>query len=196
MKTKTKKDKIISTANKLFIKLGYENVTVNQIIEDSGVSKGTFYHYFEAKKELLGYILDEHDIEFDEFILSLPDNLPPLQRLKNFLNFVLEIYYRSTDNDITILNAKYLYKSQLDLPYHKKFILDEKRGIFRILYELVDAAISNNDFRSVLASNEIVENIMMIMRGVLFNWYLKDTRFNLVEKGNYLIQLYLDDISN
>mgnify|MGYP001661463773 CR=1 FL=1 len=48
-KAKTTKKKIVSAAWKLFYEQGYDNTTVDDIVEESGTSKGSFYHYFEGK---------------------------------------------------------------------------------------------------------------------------------------------------
>jgi AcrR family transcriptional regulator len=41
----------------LFQQKGYEQVTVREIINAVGVAKGTFYHYFDAKSDLLDAIV-------------------------------------------------------------------------------------------------------------------------------------------
>jgi len=61
------KGKIINAAWDLFYEQGYENTTVEEIIDKSGTSKGSFYHYFEGKDALLGslsYIFDENTLSF------------------------------------------------------------------------------------------------------------------------------------
>lgn len=194
MKKYNNKDKIISVAVNLFTSIGYDKVTVNQIIEASNTSKGTFYHYFKAKNELLGYILDMHDEELKAFLLALPNDMTSLEKVKELVSCVLRTYYKEND-EIATANIKQIYKSQLELPDHRKFLLNEDRYIFKIFYELVDAASDNGEIQDELTSKEIVRTIMLMLRGALFNWYLSGTRFNLVDKGCYLINLYIDDIS-
>ena len=56
------KGRIISAAWKLFYEQGYEDATVEEIVEESRTSKGSFYHYFEGKDSLLSslsYLFDE-----------------------------------------------------------------------------------------------------------------------------------------
>ena len=45
--------KIVNAAWKLFYEQGYEDTTVEEIIELSQTSKGSFYHYFDGKDALL-----------------------------------------------------------------------------------------------------------------------------------------------
>ncbi|MCX7614690.1 MAG: TetR/AcrR family transcriptional regulator [Clostridiales bacterium] len=47
------KKRIRQEALKLFGQKGFENVTLNEICEASGINKHTFYYYFKAKDELL-----------------------------------------------------------------------------------------------------------------------------------------------
>ncbi len=48
-----RKAQIIQTALRLFAVKGYENTTVNNIIEETGISKGGFYHHYSSKEGLL-----------------------------------------------------------------------------------------------------------------------------------------------
>ena len=49
---------IIETAEKLFKENGYSNTSVEAIIKEMGVAKGTFYYYFKSKEEVLQAIVD------------------------------------------------------------------------------------------------------------------------------------------
>src|SRR5262249_24994392 len=44
---------ILDRAAALFIQHGYDNVSLNDLIADAGVSKGAFYHWFPSKDELI-----------------------------------------------------------------------------------------------------------------------------------------------
>jgi AcrR family transcriptional regulator len=49
---------LLDTAMSLFAARGYDNVPVQAITEEVGVAKGTFYHYFSSKDELLDAIIE------------------------------------------------------------------------------------------------------------------------------------------
>ncbi len=68
MGKKSVKSRIVSAAWQLFYEKGYNGTTVDEIIELSGTSKGSFYYYFDTKDELLNtlsLVLDEYYEELD-----------------------------------------------------------------------------------------------------------------------------------
>jgi len=48
-----RKQHVIKHAHELFIEKGYQSTSIQDILEYSGISKGTFYNYFSSKSELL-----------------------------------------------------------------------------------------------------------------------------------------------
>lgn len=49
---KTKKDDILEVASRLFYEQGYNQTGIQQIIQEAGAAKGTFYTFFKSKEEL------------------------------------------------------------------------------------------------------------------------------------------------
>lgn len=50
---KDRKQHVIKMAHQLFIDKGFQATSIQDILEYSGISKGTFYNYFSSKNELL-----------------------------------------------------------------------------------------------------------------------------------------------
>jgi AcrR family transcriptional regulator len=48
-----RKQNVVHTAHKLFIEKGFQATSIQDILDESGISKGTFYNYFSSKNELL-----------------------------------------------------------------------------------------------------------------------------------------------
>ena len=51
------RENIIRSARKLFNRSGFDNVSVNQIIADAGLTRGGFYSYFKSKSSLYAEVL-------------------------------------------------------------------------------------------------------------------------------------------
>ncbi|MDN4606107.1 TetR/AcrR family transcriptional regulator [Sporosarcina highlanderae] len=58
-----RKRKVMLTAKKLFIEKGFASTSVQDILEDAKISKGTFYNYFTSKNECLMAILEDANNE-------------------------------------------------------------------------------------------------------------------------------------
>lgn len=53
-----RRNEILDTAQRLFATKGYDKCTINDILNEIGIAKGTFYHYFKSKEEVLDAIID------------------------------------------------------------------------------------------------------------------------------------------
>ncbi len=49
---------LLDRAAELFLRHGYENVSLNDLIADAGVSKGAFYHWFPSKDALIAALAE------------------------------------------------------------------------------------------------------------------------------------------
>lgn len=69
-----RKQHVIGMAHQLFIEKGFQATSIQDILEFSGISKGTFYNYFSSKNELLiaifKTIFKKMDKERDELLIG------------------------------------------------------------------------------------------------------------------------------
>lgn len=52
-----RRQEILETAQRLFYTQGYETTSIQHIIDQVGIAKGTFYHYFSSKTQLLDELI-------------------------------------------------------------------------------------------------------------------------------------------
>ena len=57
---KEKQDKMINGAMQVFACKGYKNASTDDMVRDTGVSKGLWFHYFENKLGLYTFVLWLH----------------------------------------------------------------------------------------------------------------------------------------
>src|SRR5690554_5850943 len=53
-----KRQRVEEAAINEFADYNYESASVNRIVESAGIAKGSFYQYFEDKKDLYKHIMD------------------------------------------------------------------------------------------------------------------------------------------
>ncbi len=98
--------KIVTAAKRMFIKYGFENVSLSQVGKEADFGKSTLYHYFKSKNELLYVVIRTHDLkrlkscnnEFDK-------GSTPKERIYNYL---LE-YYNYVKKDFAMFMMTYHY---------------------------------------------------------------------------------------
>lgn len=59
-RTEETRGRLVSTATELFLKAGYESTSVDSVLAGAGLSKGTFYHHFRSKADLLDAVVDRY----------------------------------------------------------------------------------------------------------------------------------------
>ena len=102
-KTKTTKKKIVSAAWRLFYEQGYDNTTVDDIVEESGTSKGSFYHYFDGKDALMGTLAYVFDEKYEDLMPTLNENCP------NFLcTQHLPIFVKHITDDLAVFLTAFI----------------------------------------------------------------------------------------
>ncbi len=55
----TARERILQSAKELFAKKGYKNTSVEEIVQQAGISKGGFYFYFKSKSELMKELIEQ-----------------------------------------------------------------------------------------------------------------------------------------
>ncbi|MBN2117768.1 MAG: TetR/AcrR family transcriptional regulator [Anaerolineales bacterium] len=79
-----KRETIINAAVEEFAEYGLENASTNRIVENSGISKGSFYQYFEDKEDVFTYLLSVIEREKMEYFKG---KHPPSSNMDTFEYF-------------------------------------------------------------------------------------------------------------
>lgn len=61
-----RRNELLDVADRLFSTKGFSVTTINDIINEIGIAKGTFYHYFQSKEEILDAINERYIDLIDE----------------------------------------------------------------------------------------------------------------------------------
>jgi AcrR family transcriptional regulator len=77
-----KRGQIIDGAKRVFMKVGFDAASMNDITREAGVSKGTIYVYFENKEDLFGEIIEQ---ERQRITLKLKDILAGSEEVEDGL---------------------------------------------------------------------------------------------------------------
>lgn len=63
-KPEERRREIVSASRRLFLEKGYENTTIQDVMTKLQIAKGTAYHYFKSKEELLDAVVEDMVAEY------------------------------------------------------------------------------------------------------------------------------------
>jgi len=181
------KGRIVSAAWKLFYEQGYDNTTVEDIIFESGTSKGSFYHYFEGKDALLGSLA----MIFDEKYEQLRPTLDFSRNAIDLLIYINHELFTMIDNSVSIELLARLFSTQLTTR-GEKHLLDRSRTYFKLLQQIVRQGLEKGELRQDMTVNEIVNAYAMFERALMYDWCLSGGEYALAQHGARLLPLFLE----
>ena len=89
---------ILDVATRLFLEKGYENTSVQDIIDNlGGLTKGAIYHHFKSKEEILAAVIDHSTCESNKLLDEIRDR---------FLNFLSAVRCKTTFSESHRISRK------------------------------------------------------------------------------------------
>ena len=195
-----KRELIKNAAIDEFVEHGYENASINRMVEACKIAKGSFYQYFEDKKDVLMYLMD---ITAKAKIASLSPILMDSQDL-NFFDLIRELWLGglrfANENQKLARLGNEIMKNQNRGIY--KDILDSKGGMASDFYRhLIISAIVNGELRKDL-DVEYISYIFMALSIATIEYYFdqvlkEDFQFTKID-GDMMetVDLFIDLLKN
>ena len=168
------KGRIIEAAWSLFYRQGYDDTTVEEIIQESGTSRGSFYHYFEGKDALLSSLSYLFDRKYEE----LSPTLDPQQDRFDQLMYLNRELFIMIENSISLDLLARLYSSQL-VTRGEKHLLDHNRTYYKLLRQIMAQGQQRGELRSDVTVSELVRVYALCERALIYDWCLSGGGYSL-----------------
>jgi protoporphyrinogen oxidase len=154
--TKKKRDHVINVALSMFIELGFENVSVDDIIAATNTSKGTFYHYFKSKEDIAAEV-NRKQLDIIQDWVKQPTS--KVQSLEGHINRLFV--------DLASSTAKYhkLIRSLTILSMQNKSLFTSDDDIFQFLF---------NSLKVWLPDPRKAELLVTAYLGTVVVWSIQD----------------------
>lgn len=90
-----RRNELIETAQRLFIRQGYDQTAVSHIVGELQVAQGTFYYHFRSKAEVLQAIVERKIAELVRALQAIAEreDLGPASKLEAMFNALLGIHH-------------------------------------------------------------------------------------------------------
>lgn len=82
------KNALLEAGTRIMLTKGYNNTGIQEVLEATGVPKGSFYYYFDSKEDFALQIIEHFDSTYAEQLKRFLDDkkLNALERLKSYCN--------------------------------------------------------------------------------------------------------------
>lgn len=182
------KEHIIIESSKLFLRKNFKEVTMLEIVQKTGLSKGAFYHYFKSKEQLFTEVLDYffshvfvHNYEaysHDSFYAFYHDYASAAENVgKRYFETIKE-----EENSFFNMNYFTLIFDAIKLfPDFRQTIVSGFKSELDIWKTVIAKARSNGEIKSVLTDEEIALTFISLSDGISMHMIVQGKKINEVK---------------
>ncbi|MEO5911892.1 MAG: helix-turn-helix domain-containing protein [Pelobium sp.] len=165
---------IIIKATNLFLQKGFKEVTMKELVESAGLSKGAFYHYFDSKEQI-----------FEEVALNFY-NAKRINNYDTLSTTSLKEFYGNWINNLLNVNNKVdeaiesntaftqnhynlIFDALRLIPSFAKLFDNEQHREMEAWIKIIDIAKQNSEIKSTISSKEIAKMFIYVSDGLATN---------------------------
>ena len=161
-KGEKRKQDLIRIAYRLFVSRGYEHTSVDEIIAEAGIAKGTYYYYFESKEQMLEDVIGmmmETEAEKAEAVLDSDLSVP-----EKIVGIIASIHPEQEEQTI----EEALHRPENVLMHHKA-----RERLFGLVVPILSRAAEEGVEKGLFHCDHIPERVreIMILSSDLFDGF-------------------------
>ena len=173
-KGERRKQDLLNIAYRMFIQKGYENASVDDIIIEAGIAKGTYYYYFESKEATLEAVI-EMMIEKAENIAkaALMNPVPIPQKLASVV-----YAFQPNKDEIVITDV---------LERKENIVMHDKIGkkIVEVAVPILSDIVREGIAQGIFVCTNVEERVKMLL-------IMSQNMFDYGAYSNKYIEVYVD----
>ena len=151
-KGEKRKKKLLKIAYDMFITQGYENTSVDEIIEKAQIAKGTYYYYFQSKEQTLEEVIDmmiDNEIEMAKQVIGM--DIPVPQKIVGIITSI-----KPTEAEQPVKNA--LFQPENVLMHYKV-----RQKLINVITPLLSEVIEEGVNDGIFECENIPERVKMLL---------------------------------
>lgn len=187
-KAEATRKKIFETAMSLFEQNGYQEVTVDEICEKASVSKGTFYHYFASKDQ----VVMEFFMQNDSYYLKAYQEISHMESRIDQLAAYGRAVVSHVVNNMGLHMTKPIYHSQIAPGSGVSPMTSKSRPLYLILEKIVREGQERGEIRRDISCEDITQLITVLFRGLIYEWCLYDGELDVDHVMENIFFVFLD----
>ncbi|SFA72288.1 TetR/AcrR family transcriptional regulator [Clostridium frigidicarnis] len=175
---------ILDVSFKLFIEKGYDQTTIQDIVNNLGMSKGAIYHHFKSKEEIMNAI-SKKNFEENVFYTKIYNDptLNGLQKIKKTFIYNIADANKQTIDNVSLSIAK-------NPRMVVKHLEDTMKYVAPMMAKFIEEGIKDESINAI--NPKVASEAIML----LFNFWLTPAIF-MVSKEEFLDKLkFLKDLTD
>ena len=183
-------DDIVSAAAKVFRTKGYHAATVRDIAEEVGILKGSLYHHFASKEELLYLVVKEPIAQMYRAIAEIAAaDLAATEKLRRAISAHLEAFDRHYPHLFVYLREREAVKRRF-----REMIGFSPKEYYRCWQQILHEGVENGEFRSDF-DIQITSYGLLGMLNWSCEWYDPQGRLSIQEVAEEFTALALASLA-
>jgi TetR/AcrR family transcriptional repressor of nem operon len=169
-RTTDTRDRLLEAAHQLLWEQSLGAASVDAICEKAGVQKGSFYHFFKSKEELIAASLEANfaalKLEYDRIFSP---TRPPIQRLKDYFEFKYRHQARVREQTGRVLGCP-LASAGSACSMEDRLIRDKVQEVHRTGKKYLETTIRDGQADGSIPVKDVpaaVESVFAYIEGVL-----------------------------
>ncbi|QKE74467.1 TetR/AcrR family transcriptional regulator [Arthrobacter citreus] len=194
------REHIINTALTLFLQKSFKEVTMSELVKQSGMSKGAFYHYFDSKeglfREVVNTAAEISHINFDQI-----QQTTLKQFYENYLSLIQETKSESTfmriiGNSPTnrIKFTTLLTEANRLFPEFTDVLLKLHENELNGWIKIVERAIEIGEIRTKMPAQHIAEIFVNISNGITKRSRLYNSQIEIASRTKVLWDSFYEEL--
>jgi len=184
------KEKIYEAAKSLTAKYGHEAVSIDDIVREAGVARGSFYVYYLSKEDLLVSFILEGTGKMNSQIMeswnNLDRSLPAADLIVDIACYISDLTQSAGIDIMRTVYRIFIERSQASNTTSQ--VCFNMPDIFTNLYNL---GVSRGEFKPANA-DEIAMNITTILVGLTYKWCLYHPNYSFTERTRKTVAEYMN----
>ncbi len=185
---------LYAAADRLFAQYGFDEVSVDSIVEEAGVSKGAFYVHFGSKDTLVATLIADKvgkvDTNYQAFLNSLPAGMTSADTLLALVGNIFDVI----ENQLGIAQMRALYRMQLAGESHAENASAYNRAVYGMVEDVLRTGIQRGEFHSSQSLDDLSRHLLLAMRGITYEWCIRYPDFPLKKQALAHFKLLLSGL--
>jgi len=184
------KEPLLRAATELFGELGFDNTSVQEIVERAELTKGAFYHWFESKEDLLRLIHDRFiDWELAQARAVLAEGLPPHETLTRLIAATLAGNDRhKAEIAVFIRERRHLSNATFAA------VLEKRDQLEAIIVGVLDDGVRTGEFRPVPSTKVLAFGILGMCAWAT-EWYQPDGPMSIGDVASMYADILVNGVA-